>query len=48
MAVFEAVLNSSKQSVLNWKVSTEVNVRHYVVEWSSDGRNFGDRRNGKL
>ncbi|MFZ4058434.1 MAG: LamG-like jellyroll fold domain-containing protein [Ferruginibacter sp.] len=37
---FTAQLNANKQSVLNWKVNNETNVKNYVVEWSTDGRNY--------
>ncbi|HAO46726.1 MAG TPA: LamG domain-containing protein [Ferruginibacter sp.] len=37
---FTAALNNNKQAVLSWKVAAEVNVSHYSIEWSTDGRNF--------
>ncbi|MEP7256272.1 MAG: T9SS type A sorting domain-containing protein, partial [Ferruginibacter sp.] len=37
---FTALLNSNKQSVLNWKVTEEINVSRYEILWSTDGTNF--------
>jgi len=37
---FTAQLNSSKQTVLNWKVEGELNISRYEIEWSADGIHF--------
>ncbi|MFZ1530140.1 MAG: LamG-like jellyroll fold domain-containing protein [Ferruginibacter sp.] len=37
---FTASLNSSKQSVLNWRVTNETNVSHYEVEWKTVNGNW--------
>ena len=37
---FTAQLNTNNQSVLNWKVSSEINVKNYVVEWSVNASTY--------
>ena len=37
---FTAQLNGNNQSVLNWKVSSEINVKQYQVEWSTDALHY--------
>jgi hypothetical protein len=37
---FTAQLNSSKQTLLNWKVTAEQNIHRYEVEWSVDAIHF--------
>ena len=34
---FTAQLNAYQQTVLHWKVNSEINLKNYVVEWSTDG-----------
>lgn len=37
---FTAVLNSSKQTILQWNVSDEINIKGYTVEWSTDAQHW--------
>lgn len=39
ISVFEATVNQCTIE-LNWKVETEINVKHYEVEYSEDGSNY--------
>jgi hypothetical protein len=41
LEVFTAMLNNNKAD-LKWTTSTEINVSHFVIEKSFDGKNFND------
>jgi hypothetical protein len=39
---FSATLNNSNKVDLKWSTATEINVSHFVIERSYDGKNFND------